>query len=428
LTARFIETAKDGLHSDGANLYLKVSNGGKGRSWIFQYKSRKDGRAKNMGLGSAAAVPLAAAREKARAQHRLLDEGKDPLEERANKQLEDDISVGAAVTVNDILDKYYEAKIAKKSYNYRKSAKRFLKGIHESIGHMPVKMITPAVICDKAALGGVPLRKLWVEKHPTATHFHSHLKRIFSMAKAECGLATNPAAYVDNLEHMLPDHVHKVEHRASLHYTEVGRFLDATRRYEDRSERKTGRANVSLWLEFVVLTGVRISEVRLSQWSEFNRDEMAWNVPPGHRKTGFKTGEIRAVPITRPMLAVLDEMQRRRTDPSDDALVFPSPGSNQEMAVSTIMRHIRKSLKWPIKVHAHGFRTTLNAWRQANTDYSEEDIKPQFDHLPQGKVAQAYHPNQITPRRRQMMEAWGAFCERTEPPAGNVIKMRAVKS
>src|SRR5215471_4398140 len=129
LKARFVETAKDGLHSDGGNLYLKVSNGGKGRSWIFQYKSRKDGRNKNMGLGSAATVPLAMARQKAQAQHQLLDEGKDPLEERANERLKHDISVGAAVTVNDIVNKFSERKIENKSQNYRKSAKRFLNGI-----------------------------------------------------------------------------------------------------------------------------------------------------------------------------------------------------------------------------------------------------------------------------------------------------------
>ena len=70
-TTRFVETAKDGLHSDGGNLFLQVSNGGKGRLWIFQYRSRKDGRQKNMGLGSAATTPLADARQMAQAQHRV---------------------------------------------------------------------------------------------------------------------------------------------------------------------------------------------------------------------------------------------------------------------------------------------------------------------------------------------------------------------
>src|SRR5262249_55329713 len=144
-------------------------------------------------------------------------------------------------------------------------------------------------------------------------------------------------------------------------------------------------------------------------------------------KTGFKTGLIRPVPITRPMLAVLKEMQRRRTDQSPDVLVFPSPYGNQPFAVSTIMRFIRFALKWPIKVHAHGFLATLNGWRRANR-YPKEFIDPQFDHLPQGKVNQAYTRDDLMPQRRKMMEDWGDFCARTEPPAGNVIKMRTAKS
>ena len=421
LTVREVAAAKDGLHADGANLFLQVRNGGKGRSWIFRYASRKDGRQKSLGLGSVKTVPLADARQMAQECHRLIREGKDPLAERQAKQLERDIKTGIAVTVNDILDKYYEAKIAKKSRNYRKSAARFLDRIRDTIGEMPITMVTTTVIRDKVGLG-----KLWDERRPSAIQLHSHLKRIFSMAKVECGLPSNPAAWTDNLEHLVSDSVHKVEHRASLHYTEVGRFLEAVRRYEDRSARKTGRTNVSLWLEFVILSGVRISEVRLAKWSEFDLDEMVWNVPPENRKTGFKTGLIRSVPITRPMLAVLEEMQRRRKDESPDALAFPSPYGNQVFAVTTIMRFIRFALRWPIKVHAHGFRTTLNDWRRANS-YPKDLIDAQFDHLPEGKVDQAYTRDDLMPQRRKMMEAWGAFCDRTEPYRDNVINMQMAK-
>lgn len=143
LTARFVETAKDGMHSDGGNLYLQVRNGGKGRSWIFQYKSRKDGRLKNMGLGSAATVPPADARQMAQAQHRLLEAGKDPLEERNNARLERDSKRGVAVTVRDLAEKYYKTKIEKKSREYRKSAARFLEHIDKTIGDMPVAMVNP---------------------------------------------------------------------------------------------------------------------------------------------------------------------------------------------------------------------------------------------------------------------------------------------
>jgi hypothetical protein len=72
LTARKVETAKPGKYSDGGNLYLIVSETG-ARKWVLRFTWR--GRAKEMGLGSAASVPLADAREKAASARRRLPKG-----------------------------------------------------------------------------------------------------------------------------------------------------------------------------------------------------------------------------------------------------------------------------------------------------------------------------------------------------------------
>jgi integrase len=64
-------------------------------------------------------------------------------------------------------------------------------------------------------------------------------------------------------------------------------------------------------LEFIILTGVRVSEARLATWEQFDLHTMIWNVPPENRKTGHLNGKVRPVPITPPMLAVLKEMRRR---------------------------------------------------------------------------------------------------------------------
>ena len=81
LTARNIETAKKpGRYSDGNGLYLVVRPGGS-RQWAFLY--RRDGKLKEMGLGSPAkGVTLAMARglrDEARA---VMARGDDPLEAR----------------------------------------------------------------------------------------------------------------------------------------------------------------------------------------------------------------------------------------------------------------------------------------------------------------------------------------------------------
>ena len=79
LTARKVATAKPGKYSDGGNLYLIVSETG-ARKWVLRFTWR--GRAKEMGLGSAASVPLADAREKAASARRKIAQGFNPIEER----------------------------------------------------------------------------------------------------------------------------------------------------------------------------------------------------------------------------------------------------------------------------------------------------------------------------------------------------------
>src|SRR5260370_9646357 len=76
LTARKVETAKPGKYSDGGNLYLIVSETG-ARKWVLRFTWR--GRAKEMGLGSAASVPLGDAREKTAGARRKSANGLNPM-------------------------------------------------------------------------------------------------------------------------------------------------------------------------------------------------------------------------------------------------------------------------------------------------------------------------------------------------------------
>lgn len=79
LTARKVDTAKPGKYSDGGNLYLIVSDTGT-RKWVLRFTWR--GRAKEMGLGSAANVTLADAREKALDARRTGAQGFNPIDVR----------------------------------------------------------------------------------------------------------------------------------------------------------------------------------------------------------------------------------------------------------------------------------------------------------------------------------------------------------
>ena len=76
LSAKTLEKAiPPGYHCDGEGLYLQVSPT-QSQSWIFRYK--RQGRSREMGLGSARDVSLAQARAKASEARRQLTEGGRP--------------------------------------------------------------------------------------------------------------------------------------------------------------------------------------------------------------------------------------------------------------------------------------------------------------------------------------------------------------
>src|SRR5260370_12829985 len=79
LTARKVETAKPGKYGDGANLYLIVAKTGS-RKWVLRFTWR--GKPKEMGLGSAASVPLANARERAALARQQIAQGLNPIDAR----------------------------------------------------------------------------------------------------------------------------------------------------------------------------------------------------------------------------------------------------------------------------------------------------------------------------------------------------------
>jgi integrase/transcriptional regulator with XRE-family HTH domain len=418
---------KDGTYGDGGNLWLQVTNEGRAVSWLLRWKLQ--GRGENMGLGSYKDVSLEEARERALHYRRQLRLGRNPKAERNNAKLDESIKAGRVRTVSQVVDEYFEQKISHRSKSYRlTTAVRLKKYVHDKIGNMPIQKVDRDIILDVCGL-----RTLWTLKHPTALSLQSHLERIFNLAIAnKYYVGENPAMWKKGLDQILPakGDVHIVKHCASLPYKEVGRFVQALRTCKYRGLwEKHGRPINTYLLEFVVLTGVRVSEALLAQWKEFDLEQMLWHVPPEHKKT--KKKERPPIPITKPMLAVLGEMQKVRINPAPDGIVFPSfdaPGSrrlcDRPLTISSALNVVRHLLKWNTKITNHGFRSTLKDWWRANR-FPMDWYEIQVDHVLGNKSKQAYGHDPMTEERRGLMELWGEYCSRIapEPQGGHVVKL-----
>src|SRR5262249_57131200 len=108
------------------------------------------------------------------------------------------------------------------------------------------------------------------------------------------------------------------------------------------------RPTVGFCAEFAILSGVRESEALLARWKEIDIPHMVWHVPPEHRKTGYRTRAVRSIPLTKPMLAVLEEMQSRRKDQSDEAVIFPA-ARGAAIYGPNLGRYLRETIAWEPK-------------------------------------------------------------------------------
>jgi integrase len=426
---QFVRRGKRNMYCDGGNLYLQVNRADSpGCSWVFRWTDRVTGKIRTIGLGSYRTVNIDRAREMALHYRLQLLEHKDPRAERDDEKRAIKIAQGLVKTVSQVANEWFESKIARRAPRYRnKVFNQLRKWVHPTIGHMPIEQMDTRTILELTGLG-----EAWSRIHSTAKDVLMYLARIFDYAsRMKYFNKANPAAWETLLDVLPPcEEVYQRKPREALAYADVGSFLQAVRSYEDRSDRRTGRTTISFIVDFVALTAVRVSEVLESQWKEIDLAHRVWNVPPEHRKNGRRKGnKIRAVPITDTMVDILAEMEKRRTDPSPDALIFPSPRTGISIKASGPANFIANTLKWEIKVTPHGFRSTLRDWMRAKTSFNEVFYKAQIDHvLGDGtKSDEAYGRDRFLEERRKMMTLWDKYCSQPqhEPPqAGKVLSMR----
>jgi integrase len=118
------------------------------------------------------------------------------------------------------------------------------------------------------------------------------------------------------------------------------------------------------------------------------------------------------------MKDVLTEMRRRYPDAKGSDLIFPKP-SGGRYTTQSLADQI-KLLKWDgPKITAHGFRNTITDWAEA---YGKDLdlLERQFDHAPVGvrkrysSIVRKESADPTLERRRELMEEWGAYCDRVK--------------
>jgi integrase len=407
LNSPAVRHAAKGMHADGGGLYLHVNARG-AKSWIFRYM--KNGRAREMGLGSVHTISLEDARKRATERRRELLDGIDPLQVRETLRHQAKLDAAKVITFEQCAGRYIAAnKAAWKNPVHAKQWPSTLQTyVYPVFGSLPVQAVDVGLVMQV-------LEPIWTAKAETASRVRGRIETVLDYAAARGWReGENPARWRGHLDKLLPKTskakraVRQVsgrqEHHAALPYGEIAAFLAELRRQAGMAARA---------LEFAILTAARTGEVIGARWEEFDLAEKLWTIPAAR----MKAGKEHRVPLSDAALAIVTELAQQR----QSEFVFPGgvagkPLSN--MAMLTLLRRMKRD-----DLTVHGFRSTFRDWAAERTSFPAEVAEMALAHTVADAVERAYRRGDLFQKRRQLADSWAAFCTAKPSATGNNVTL-----
>jgi integrase len=402
LTAAKARTAAPGRYGDGDGLYLFVRSA-EARFWVFRYT--RHGKMREMGLGRAGgtnAVTLAQARDKAGELHRLVKAGVDPLDKRASDEAAADAAIDAAKaaaarrkTLRQVADAYLTANEARwRNPKHRQQWRNTLDAyVLPVCGDLAVEDLATEDVTSV-------LEPIWNGKPETASRVRGRLEAILDYAKVmNWRDGENPARWRGHLSLAFPK---RSQVRAVAHpWREIGSFMMALRDVDSLGARA---------LELAILTAGRTGEVLGARWAEIDADKAVWTVPPER----MKAKKEHRVPLSSAAVALLEQIKPLRDDAAG-GFVFPGARRGKPLSNMALLMLLRRMDRGDITTH--GFRSTFRDWVAEGTTFASEVAEAALAHTLPNKVQAAYQRGDQLTKRRELMDAWAAFCARIDPDA-----------
>ncbi len=210
----------------------------------------------------------------------------------------------------------------------------------------------------------------------------------------------NPARWHGHLDHLLPAPP-RPEHHKAMPFKDVPAFVAHLRERSGVSPRA---------LEFVILTAARLGEVLGMRWGEIDLAARVWECPGGADEGA--QGASRAA------------IDTSRRDPdgdgtgAKDALVFPGQSEGRPLS-NMVMKALFKRMKVE-DMTSHGFRSSFRDWAGECTNFPREICEASLAHAVGNAVELAYRRADALEKRRELMDAWAAYCEGR---ARNIVPM-----
>ena len=399
-----------GRGSFGLSLLVKESKGGELiKNW--QQRHLKDGKYTSRGLGVYPAVTLDQARALAahfalegkplivrevyRATDEQLEERLTPkrIEIRAEKTFAPmtvEVAVDRELRLPTFRQTFIET-VEVRSRGYKEGSKTetqwknlFNAYIPRNLAERAIEEITARELHDCAA-------EVWRAKPATAKKLNQILKATFDNAISRELIDADPWERAKKGLGQLKD---KGKNQESLAHSEVGAAIQTIRG-------TSAGASTKLAFEFLVLTAARSGEARGADWSEIDWNNRTWTVPAAR----MKAERAHRVPLSGAAMAVLETARGL----NGEGLVFPSD-KGKVLSDSTLSKLVREN---GIGAVPHGFRASFRTWAAECSDVPREIAESALGHVEGSAAELAYRRTDYFEKRRELMEQWGTYVDRS---------------
>ena len=386
LNPKQIDSLPPGTHGDGNNLYVVIKHSG-ARAYMLRYYWQ--GRPQKMGLGSTRDVLLTEARDQAIDANRLIAKGINPRDSRDEARRAE-----ASVLFFDFAE---ELRLEKeKGFKHKAHRAKWKRTVTVHAKPLHKKRIDQITTADVQAV----LKPIWMSTPAAARDVRQHLEAILSAAKAAGHRSgDNPAAWKDNLQHLLPKTKRKGKIRGphkSLPYEELPGFMQELAAVDSIGARM---------LETCILTIARTNEIINMSWPDIDIDKAKWTLSGDI----MKMDRDHVVPLSAPVVKTLRSAYEMRFGD----YVFPGLRRGQPMSNMTMLELLKDMGRSGITVH--GFRATFRTWADEELNFSNQAVEFCLAHVPGDEAEKAYRRRSMFKKREQIMAAWANFAYK--PPA-----------
>lgn len=170
------------------------------------------------------------------------------------------------------------------------------------------------------------------------------------------------------------------------------------------------------YIKTLLLTGQRRTEVAAMRWADIDFDASTWTIT----SENTKAGRAQVVPLSAPVLALLDAA------PRICEYVWTTDGRTHVTGYTHVKVRLDRILAaqgaplnaWTL----HDLRRTV-ATHMVRLGVSETIVGRVLNHAAQGVTAKVYALHAYAPEKRSALDRWAAELERTAADAGKVVKL-----